>query len=148
MTRTLHRSWGQDVLIHVVQVVRQEEVLGGRSAQAQKGGVKVEGGCQGSQTRVVDQGEAGQRLDLLPAMELLSQGGRHLPQGLSEGGGQMGGVNEGRWGRLGAQIGPVWVVFDIRQSGLTWQTGSCGRRRPGKNCERRGTSRTEFPSSS
>lgn len=82
---TLQRPRRQDVLIHVVKVIGEDEVLRGRRAQAQEGRVQVEGARQSGQTRVVDHAEAGQRLDLLPAVELLPQRRRHLRQGLSEG---------------------------------------------------------------
>lgn len=91
----MQRPGRQDVLVHVVEVVGEDEVLGGRRAQAQEGRVQVEGRGQGRQTRVVDHAEARQRLDLLPAVELLPQRRRHLRQGLSEGGGA---------GRLGEEM--------------------------------------------
>ena len=62
-------------------------MLRGRRSQAEEGRVQVEGGSQRSQTRIIDQAETGQRLDLLPAVELLPQRRRHLGQRLSEGGG-------------------------------------------------------------
>lgn len=83
---TLQRPRRQDVLVHVVQVIRQQEVLGGRRSQAEEGRVQVERGRQRAQPRVVDHTEAGQGLDLLPAVQLLPQRRRHLGQGLSEGG--------------------------------------------------------------
>lgn len=81
---TLQRPRRQDVFVHVVQVVGEEEVLRGRRSQPQEGGVQVEGGGQRAQTRVVDQTEAGHRLDLLPAVQLLPERRRHVGQGLSE----------------------------------------------------------------
>lgn len=44
--------------------------------------VRVKGGSQAGQPRVVHQGEATQFLNLLPAVETLPQAGRHLRQGL------------------------------------------------------------------
>lgn len=63
-------------------------MLGGRRSQAEEGRVQVEGRGQGEQTGVGDHAEARQRLDLLPAVEFLPQGRRHLGQGLPEGGGK------------------------------------------------------------
>lgn len=57
-------------------------MLGSRRSQAEEGWVQVEGGDQGEQTGVGDHAEARQRLNLLPAVELLPQGRRHLGQGL------------------------------------------------------------------
>lgn len=74
----MQRPGRQDVFIHVVKVVGENEVLRGRRSQAKKGWVQVEGSRQGCQTRVVDHAEASQRLDLLPAVELLPQRRRHL----------------------------------------------------------------------
>jgi len=82
---TFEGSRGQDVLVHVVQVVRDQQVLRGGGSQAQEGGVQVQDGRQRGQSGVADQGEARQDLDLLPAVELLPQGGGHLAQGLSGG---------------------------------------------------------------
>lgn len=59
-------------------------MLRGRWSQAKEGWVQVEGRGQSCQARVVDHAEASQRLDLLPAVELLPQRRRHLRQGLSE----------------------------------------------------------------
>jgi len=82
---TLQRPRRQDILVHVIEVVREEEVLRGWRFQAQEGRVQVESSCQCSHTRIVNQTEPRQRLDLLPAVEFLPQGRRHLSQGLSEG---------------------------------------------------------------
>lgn len=72
-------------------------MLGGRRSQAEEGWVQVEGRGQGEQTGVGDHAEARQRLDLLPAVEFLPQGRRHLGQGLPEGGrGREGGEREAR----------------------------------------------------
>lgn len=54
---TLQRPRRQDVLVHVVEVIREEEVLRGRRSQAEEGRVQVEGGSQRSQTRVIDHTE-------------------------------------------------------------------------------------------
>lgn len=75
---TLQRPGRQDVFVHVVQVVGQDEVLRGRRSQAEEGRVQVEGRRQGRQARVGDQAETRQRLQLLPAVELLPQRRRHL----------------------------------------------------------------------
>lgn len=72
-------------------------MLGGWRSQAEEGRVQVEGRDQGEQTGVGDHAEARQRLDLLPAVEFLPQGRRHLGQGLPEGGrGREGGGWEAR----------------------------------------------------
>lgn len=92
---TLQRPRRQDVLVHVVEVIGEEEVLRGRRSQAEEGRVQVEGGSQRSQTRVIDHTETRQRLDLLPAVELLPQGRRHLGQGLSGDWEGWGGVRAG-----------------------------------------------------
>lgn len=76
------QSSGDDPLVHVVHVVGHDEVLR-RGSAAHEGGVQVEGRGQGRQARVVDDGEACEQLDLLPAIQPLPQGCRHLAQGLS-----------------------------------------------------------------
>ena len=68
---TFEGSRGEDVLVHVVQVVREQQVLRGDGSQSQEGRVQVQEGRQRRQSRVVDQGEACQDLNLLPAVELL-----------------------------------------------------------------------------
>lgn len=55
-----------------------------RGSAAHEGRVQVEGQGQRRQARVVDDGEAGEDLDLLPAVQPLAQRRRHLAQGLSE----------------------------------------------------------------
>lgn len=84
MLLTLECPWRQNVLVHVVEVVGEEEVLRGRRSQAEEGRVQVEGGDQSQQSGVGDHAEAGQGLNLLPAVELLPERRRHLGQGLSE----------------------------------------------------------------
>lgn len=59
-------------------------MLRGRRSQAEEGRVQVKGGDQRQQAGVGDHTEASQRLDLLPAVELLPQGRSHLGQGLPE----------------------------------------------------------------
>ncbi|KAF3840480.1 hypothetical protein F7725_006342 [Dissostichus mawsoni] len=63
----------------------KEEVLGGGS-QPQEGGLKVQGRSQGRQPRVGHQREAAQRLDALPAEQLLPESRCDLRQSLSGGG--------------------------------------------------------------
>lgn len=75
---TLQRPGRQDVFIHVVEVIGEDEVLRGRRSQAKEAWVQVEGSSQSCQTRVVDHAEASQSLDLLPAVELFPQRRRHL----------------------------------------------------------------------
>lgn len=85
---TLQCPRRQDVFVHVIKVIREEQVLRGRRSQAEEGWVQVKGGSQSRQPGVTDDTEAGQRLDLLPAVELLPESRRHLTQGLSEGEGR------------------------------------------------------------
>ena len=82
---------GQDVLVHVVHVLRHEEVLG-RGPAALEAGVQVERRGQRGQARVADDGEPGEDLYLLPAVEPLPQGSRHLAQRLPK-------TREGEGGR-------------------------------------------------
>lgn len=79
---TLQSTGRYDVLVHVVHVIRHNEVLG-RGPAAHDAGVKVQGGGQGGEPRVVDDGEPRQNLNLLPAMQPLPQRSSHLTQGLS-----------------------------------------------------------------
>lgn len=67
-------------------------MLRGRRSQSEEGRVQVEGGDQSQQAGVGDHAEAGQGLNLLPAVELLPERRRHLGQGLSEEGDGGGGV--------------------------------------------------------
>lgn len=55
----------------------------GSAAAAHEAGVEVEGRGQRGKAGVVDDGEACEDLDLLPAMKTLPQSSRHLTQGLS-----------------------------------------------------------------
>lgn len=66
-----------DILVQVVHVVRHDEVLR-RGSAAHEGGVQVEGGGQGRQAWVVDDGKTCQQLNLLPAVEPLPEGCCHL----------------------------------------------------------------------
>lgn len=69
-------------------------MLRGRRSQAEEGRVQVEGGDQSQQAGVGDHAEAGQGLNLLPAVELLPERRRHLGQGLSEDGDGGGGGHQ------------------------------------------------------
>lgn len=80
---TLQGSWRHYVLIHVIHVVGHEVL--GCPAAAHEAGVQVEGRGQRGQAWVMDQREARQHLDLLPAVESLSQGCSDLTQCLSVG---------------------------------------------------------------
>lgn len=81
--RTLTLQSSRDhVLVHVIHVVGHDEVLR-RGSAPHEGWVEVEGQGQRRQAGVVDDGEAGEDLDLLPAVQPLPQGRRHLAQRLS-----------------------------------------------------------------
>lgn len=71
-----------EILVHVVHVLGHHEVLRRRSA-ARVAAIKVEGRGQRREAGVVDDGEAGKDLDLLPTVKPLTQSSRHLTQGLS-----------------------------------------------------------------
>lgn len=77
---TLQCSRRHYVLVHVIHVVGQEVL--GCAAAAHEAGVQVEGGGQRGQAWVIYQCEACQNLDLLPAMESLSQSCGYLTQSL------------------------------------------------------------------
>lgn len=83
--RTLTLQSSRDhVLVHVIHVVGHDEVLR-RGSAAHEGRVQVEGQGQRRQAGVVDDGEAREDLDLLPAVQPLPQRRRHLAQSLPEG---------------------------------------------------------------
>ena len=103
-TLTLQGPGGQEVLVHVVHVLRHEEMLG-RGPAPLEAGVQVERRGQRGQARVADDGEPGQDLYLLPAVEPLPQGGRHLTQRLPVTRGRGGEERRRRMGSLALVTG-------------------------------------------
>lgn len=80
---------GRRVLVQVIHAACDGVGRHAHSRHHHPAVVRVEGGRQAGQTLVVDDGEAAELLDLLPAMQPLPQARRDLRQGFpSAGGGQ------------------------------------------------------------
>lgn len=76
---TAQGSGGEYVLVHVIQIVRKQQVRWRGSADPQTGRVQVESCGQKLQTWIIHKTQTCERLDLLPAMKLLPKSCRHLP---------------------------------------------------------------------
>lgn len=70
---TAQSSRGQYVLVHVIQIVRKQQVLWRGSPDPQRSRVQVESRGQKQQARIIYNAQTCERLDLLPAMQLLPQ---------------------------------------------------------------------------
>lgn len=65
---TAQSSRGQYVLIHVIQIIRKQQVLWRGSPDPQTGRVQVESRGQKQQARIIHNAHTCESLDLLPAM--------------------------------------------------------------------------------
>lgn len=84
----MHGHGGHDLLVQVVHVVGHDEVRGVGARGAHPAGVDVERRGQAVDPGVVDDLEAAEQLDLLPAVQALPQRRRHLAQRLPGYGGK------------------------------------------------------------
>lgn len=107
---TLYGQGWHNLLIHVVHVISHDEVSRVGARTAHPAGVYVEGSHQWVDARVIDNLEATEDLNLLPAVQALPQCCRHLAQSLPK----------DRWKRI-AGMGWVWVPAGMRPlKGTTW----------------------------
>lgn len=140
---TLQSSGRYDVLVHVVHVIRHNEVLG-RGPATYDAGVKVQGGGQGGEPRVIDDGEPSQNLNLLPTVQPLPQSSSHLTQGLSgpeERRGRRGGQRDtSRDHNVNIVIGDIGLDKSQSLIKLTWLSEFGDPHYPDRSCVPHGRS--------
>lgn len=108
---TLHGQGWHNLLIHVIHVVSHDEVSRVVACTAHPVGVYVEGSHQWVDARVIDNLEATEDFNLLPAVQALPQSCCHLTQSLPE-----------DRKKRNAGMGWVWARTGMRSlRGTTWE---------------------------